>query len=153
MKIILNEGIEKLGEVGDIVDVKPGFARNYLFPKSFALEMNKHNLEVMKFKKVKVQKKFELEKLTAVEQKQKIEELTITIEKKSGENDVLFGSVTTQEIQGQLESIGVSIDKRKFHLEEPIKRLGNYTCKIKLMKDVEADLKIEVVKEGEEETD
>jgi len=151
MKVILNSDIEKLGKLGDIVEVKPGYARNYLFPRDLALIPNKHNLQLMETRKKKVQKKLELEKLTAIEQKQKIEEITITIEKKAGETDTLFGSVTPAEIEEKLQEQGVTIERRKLHLEEPIKRLGSYSCKVKLFDDVEAEFKIEVVKEGEEE--
>lgn len=152
MKVILNGDVETLGEVGDVVEVKPGFARNYLFPRELALEVNKHNLEVMKARKKKIKIKLELEKLSAQEQKQKLEELTLEIQKKAGEKGVLFGSVTVTEIESKLEEMGVKIERKKFHLDEPIKRLGNHTCKIRLFKDVEAELKIVVTSEdGEEE--
>ena len=151
MKVILNSDIEKLGKLGDIVEVKPGYARNYLFPRDLALIPNKHNLQLMETRKKKVQKKLELEKLTAIEQKRKIEEITITIEKKAGETDTLFGSVTPTEIEEKLQEQGITIERRKLHIEEPIKRLGSYSCKVKLFDDVEAEFKIEVVKEGEEE--
>ena len=151
MRVILNADIEKLGKLGDIVEVKPGYARNYLFPRGLALKPSKHNLDLMEVKKKKVQKKMEIEKLSAMDQKQKIEEITLTIEKKAGEKDTLFGSVTTAEIENMLEEMGVTIERRKLHLEEPIKRLGSYSCKVKLFEDVEAEFKIEVVKEGGEE--
>lgn len=153
MKIILNENIEHLGRLGDLVEVKPGYARNYLFPRGLALQPTKHNMEMMKYKKIKVQKKLELEKLSALEQKQKLEELTLTIEKKAGESDTLFGSVTTIEIQQKLEELGTHIDRKKLHLDEPIKKLGQHVCKVKLIEDVEAELKIEVVRENEETED
>jgi large subunit ribosomal protein L9 len=149
MKIILNEDIEHLGRLGDIVEVKTGYARNYLFPKGLALRPSNHNLEMMKHKKIKAQKRLELEKLSALEQKQKLEELTLTIEKKAGESDTLFGSVTTMEIQQKLEELGTHIDR----LDEPIKKLGHHMCKVKLIEDVEAELKIEVVREDEETED
>jgi len=151
MKVLLNEDIEKLGRLGDLVEVKSGYARNYLFPRKLALAPTAHNLEVMKSKKKKAQKRLELEKLSAMEQKQKIEELTLTISKKAGETDTLFGSVTPAEIEAQLQEMGVEIERKKFHLEEPIKKLGSYICKVRLMEEVEADLKIEVVKEGDDE--
>lgn len=149
MKIILNEDVENLGGLGDIVEVKPGFARNFLFPRKLALQYNKHNEEMIKFKKIKARKKIEMEKLSAMELKQKLEELTLTITKKAGESETLFGSVTTMEIQGKLEEMGITLDKKKFHLEEPIKKLGFHVCKVKLMEEIDAELKIEVAKEGE----
>jgi large subunit ribosomal protein L9 len=152
MKVILNENVENLGKVGDVVEVRPGYARNYLFPKTLALEPTKHNIDLMERKRKKVEKQMELEKLSAMEQKQKVEAITITIEKKAGEQDQLFGSVTAMEIEAKLAEQGITIERKKFHLEEPIKKLGSYICKIRLVEDVEADLKIEVVKEGDEET-
>jgi len=153
MKVILNENIEALGNLGDLVEVRPGYARNYLFPKGLALEPTKHNLEVMKHKKIKVEKQLELAKLSAIEQKKKLEELTLTIEKKAGENEQLFGSVTAMEIESKLAEMGFPIERKKFYLEEPIKKLGSYICKIKLIEDIEADLKIEVVQEEGDKTD
>ncbi len=153
MKVLLNSDIDKLGKVGDQIDVKPGYARNYLFPNNFALEVTKHNLEIMVHRKKKMDKQREIEKLSAEEQKTRIEALKIEITKKAGENDVLFGSVTTLEIEKKLIELGVEIERKKIHLDEPIKKLGEFICKIKLYEDVEAQLKIEVSKEGEEETE
>jgi len=150
MKVLLNSEIENLGNVGDLVEVKPGYARNYLFPRNFAIEVTKHNIELLKKKRKKIDEQIAVEKLSAEELKKRIEELKIVIIKKSGENDVLFGSVTTMEIEKELGKLGVEIDRKKLHLDEPIKKLGNFICKIKLFKDIEADLKIEVEKEGEE---
>ncbi len=151
MKVLLNADIEQLGKVGDQVEVKPGYARNFLFPGNLALEINKHNLEIMVHRKRKMDKKRELEKLSAEEQKTKIELLKIEIEKKAGENDVLFGSVTTLEIEKKLKDLGVEIERKKIHLDEPIKKLGEFVSRIKLYEGVEAQLKIVVNKEGEED--
>jgi large subunit ribosomal protein L9 len=148
MKVILNTDLEGKGELGDIVEVKPGFARNYLFPKELALPVNKHNLDMMKARRKKVEKELEIQRLSATEQKVKIEEITLTFERKAGESAVLFGSVTTADIEKKLEEMGFEIERKKLHLDEPIKRVGHYTCKIKLVKGVDADLKIEVVPEG-----
>lgn len=153
MKVLLNADIEKLGKVGDQIDVKPGYARNYLFPNNFALEVTKHNLETMVHRKKKMDKQREIEKLSAEEQKTRIEALKIEITKKAGENDVLFGSVTTLEVEKKLIELGVEIERKKIHLDEPIKKLGEFICRIKLYEDVEAQLKIEVSKEGEEDTE
>ena len=114
------------------------------------MEVSAHNVTLMENKKKKHQKKLEMEKLSAIEQKQKLEGVSITIKKKAGENDVLFGSVTTAEIEKELEAKGLSVEKKKIHLEEPIKRLGEFTAKIKLFKDVEAEIQIAVQKEDEE---
>jgi large subunit ribosomal protein L9 len=151
MKVILNENVDNVGKLGDIVDVKAGFARNYLLPRRLVLEPTKHNVELLKFKKIKAAKKLELEKLSAAELKKKLEEITLTIKKKAGETDTLFGSVTAMEIESKLAEAGISIERKKFHLEEPIKKLGNYVCKIRLVEDMEADLKIEVTRDSDSE--
>lgn len=148
MKVLLNDNLENLGQLGEIVEVKPGYARNYLLPRSLALHPTAHNLHVMKYKKVKAQKKLEMEKLSAEEQKQKLEALTLTIARKAGESDTLFGSVTTIDIQAKLEEMGFNVERKKFHLDEPIKKLGQHLCKIRLMEGIEATLKIDVIKEG-----
>ena len=150
MRVILNSDLEKLGKLGDIIEVKAGYARNYLLPRDLALAPSKHNQQLLELKKKKIQKNLEVEKLSAMEQKQKIEEITLTIAKKAGEKDTLFGSVTTAEIENMLEEMGVTIERRKLHLDEPIKRLGSYSCKVRLFDDIEAEFKIEVVKEGDE---
>jgi len=150
MKVILNADMDNLGELGDIVEVKPGFARNYLLPRQLAVAVNKNNLEMMKARRRKAEQQFELEKMSALEKKQTLDGIALRFERKSGENDVLFGSVTTADIEKKLAEMGIEIERKKLHLEEQIKRLGNYTCKIKLVKDVDAEIKIEVLPEGGE---
>jgi large subunit ribosomal protein L9 len=149
MKVILTADIEKVGNLGDIIEVKKGFARNFLLPRKYAIEVSPHNVTLLENKKKKHLKQLEIEKLSAVDQKQKLEGISITIKKKAGENDVLFGSVTTSELEKELKALGVEVEKKKLHLDEPIKRLGNYTLKIKLFKDVEAEIKIAVLKDGD----
>jgi len=150
MKVILTADVEKIGSLGDVIEVKKGFARNFLLPRKLALEVSEHNLALMEGRKKKHQKKLEMEKNSAVEQKQKLEGVSITIRKKSGENDVLFGSVTTAEIEKELAAKGFNLEKKKIHLDEPIKRLGEFTAKVKLFQDVDAAIKIIVLKEEED---
>ncbi len=150
MKVILTSDVEKIGSLGDVIEVKKGFARNFLLPRKLALEVSEHNVSLMEGRKKKHLKKLEMEKISAVEQKQKLEGVSITIRKKSGENDVLFGSVTTAEIEKELAAKGFSVEKKKIHLDEPIKRLGEFTAKVKLFQDVDAAIKIIVLKEEED---
>ena len=152
MKVILTADLDKVGSLGDVVEVKKGFARNFLLPRQLALEASAHNLALMEARKKKHQKKLELEKLSAVDQKQKLDGTVIVIRKKAGENDVLFGSVTTAEIEKELESKGFHIEKKKIHLEEPIKRLGDFAVKVKLFREVEAAIQVQVLKEEEDES-
>jgi len=150
MKVILTVDVENLGSFGEVREVKAGFARNYLLPKKLALPVTKHNLALIENRRKKDMRKIEQEKLTAMELKEQLEKLNLVISKKAGENDVLFGSVTASDIEEKLEAHGVIIERKKIHFEEPIKRLGHFTLKLKLVRDVEATLAIEVIKEGEE---
>ncbi|MCU0276360.1 MAG: 50S ribosomal protein L9 [Acidobacteria bacterium] len=150
MKLILTADVEKIGSLGDVIDVKKGFARNFLLPRRLAVEVSEHNLALMEARKKKHLKKLEQEKQAASEQKQKLEGVAVTMRKKSGENGVLFGSVTTTEIERELAARGFSVEKKKIHLDEPIKRLGEYTAKIRLFHGVEAAIKVEVLKEEED---
>jgi large subunit ribosomal protein L9 len=150
MKVILSADVEKVGSLGDVIEVKPGFARNFLMPRKLALAVSAHNLSLMEGRKKKHLKKLEQEKQAASEQKQKLEGVAIAIRKKSGENDVLFGSVTTAEIEKELAAKGFSVERKKIHLDEPIKRLGEFSAKVRLFQGVEAVIKIEVLKEEEE---
>ncbi|MCX6554384.1 MAG: 50S ribosomal protein L9 [Candidatus Aminicenantes bacterium] len=123
MKVILTADVDKIGNLGDIIEVKKGFARNFLLPRKYAVEVTDHNVTLMENKKKKHQKQLELEKL--------------------------FGSVTISELEKELKALGISVEKKKLHLDEPIKRLGNYTLKIKLFQDVEAEIKIAVLQDGD----
>ncbi|MBN2345095.1 MAG: 50S ribosomal protein L9 [Candidatus Aminicenantes bacterium] len=150
MKVILTSDLEKVGSLGDVIEVKPGYARNFLLPRKLAMEVSEHNLALMEARNKKHQKKLELEKLSAVDQRQKLEGVVLSFRKKAGENDVLFGSVTTADIEKELADRGITVDKKKIHLDEPIKHLGEFTARIKLFKEVEAEIRIKVLKEEEE---
>jgi large subunit ribosomal protein L9 len=147
MKIVLREDVEKLGRRGDVVKVAPGYGRNYLLPKKLAYEATTGNLKVIEHEKrgrdlrdAKVRNDFEA--LAQV-----IGALSLTVPKRVGEMDALFGSVTSQEIADLLAAKGIEVDKRRIVLDDPIKTLGTHAVAIKLHKDVTAHLNIEVVKE------
>ncbi len=150
MKVVLNRDIDNLGLFGDVVDVKPGYARNYLFPNNLVLPYTKHNVELTKVKMKKYEQQREMEKLSAEDQKKKIEELEIKIERKAGEKGVLYGSVNISDIEEELKKLDIQIERKKFKLGEPIKKIGQFKCEIKLFRDVTAELNIEVVPEGGE---
>ena len=147
MKIILRKDYENLGSAGETVNVKPGFARNFLIPNGIAListpENEKRYIKEMK----EVNWKKEIDKKRAEKLAKELENISCTITVQVGEEDKLFGSVTTQNIAEALESLGHTIDKRKILLDEPIKSLGIYSVPIKLYADVEAKVKVWVVKE------
>lgn len=147
MKVILIENLENLGRIGDIVDVKDGYARNFLFPKKIALPATEENIKKVKKRMEEAQRKLEIEKLSLEELDRKLRELHILIPKKGGEKDTIFGSVTVSDIWEALSKAGFEIDKKKIHLKEPIKRLGIYTVPIKLNPTITSEVKVEVVKE------
>ena len=147
MKIILTQDVHELGLEGDTVKVANGYARNYLIPKGIALEANEQNIKLMETK----QKKIEVKRLEAKDQaekiREKISEVEITISQKVGEEDKLYGSVTTMDIAGELEKQGITIDRRKIVLDKPIKTLGEYEVPIKLYPEVTGSIKVVVIAE------
>ncbi len=150
MKIILKEDLKDLGKCGEVIQVKDGYARNYLFPKNLAIPATKGNLrsinEVTRQKKIRDDKKIKGdEKLKA-----DLEKISITAEVRVGEEDRIFGSVTSQDIAGLLKEKGFEVDKRKIELDEPIKALGVYTIPVKIHGELVANLKLWVVKKSEE---
>jgi large subunit ribosomal protein L9 len=147
MKVILKEEIKKLGKMGQIVDVADGYARNYLVPKGLAVEANTKNIRSMEHAKKIIQEKSRKLKDSAQDFASRISSITLTIKAKAGEEEKLFGSVTTMDIAEALLNEGIEIDKKKISLEEPIKRLGSYSVQIKLHPDVSVPLNIQVIQE------
>lgn len=147
MKIILRENLENLGEIGDVVEVKDGFARNYLIPRKLAFEANTRNLNQLETQKNQLDRKIEKDKLNAEKLRGELEKVSLTIQMKVGEDGKLFGSVTTQMIADELKEKGFDIDRKKIVIPEPIKALGIYTIEMKLHKDVEAKVKVWTVRE------
>ncbi len=147
MKIILNQDVHELGLEGDIVDVAKGFARNYLIPKGFAMEANEQNVKLMEMKRKKIEvKRFEA-KEEAERIKEKMADVVITISQKVGEENKLYGSVTSMDIASHLEEQGISIDRRKIVLDKPIKMLGEYEVSVKLYPKVTGSIKVVVIPE------
>ncbi len=147
MKVILKQEMHDLGLEGDIVDVSKGYARNYLIPKGIALEANEQNRKLMETKR----KKIEVKRVEAKEQAEKIKErmadVEITISQKVGEEDKLYGSVTSMDIASHLEKQGITIDRRKIVLDKPIKTLGDYEVRVKLYPGVTGSIKVVVIAE------
>jgi large subunit ribosomal protein L9 len=146
MKVILTDDIKNVGSMGDVVQVKEGFARNFLFPKKLAKEATGSNLKVIEEIQKKKSLKLVKEKKSAEEIKEKIALLSCTISVEAGEDDKIFGSITSQDIVDALETEGFSIDKRKIVLEEPIKKLGIYHVSVKLHPEVTGEVKVWIVK-------
>ena len=149
MKVILKQDVEKLGKAGDVVKVAPGYGRNYLIPKRFALEATPGNIKIAEMEKVANARRDQREKEAATIVARDIVKLTVTIKQKAGEGGFLYGSVTAMDIADFLITHKIDIDKRKIHLEEPIKALGEYQVPIRLHRDVTVPIKVIVEAETE----
>lgn len=145
MKVILIENVPSLGKAGDLVQVATGYGRNFLIPKKLALEASSANINVLKRQHASFLKKAANEKEKATELAAKIETLSCILTRQAGENEKLFGSVTTMDLHEFLSGQGVSLDRRKILLPNPIKTLGSFTIPVKLHPDVTAQLKVNVV--------
>lgn len=150
MRVILKQDVENLGAKGDIVDVAPGFGRNYLIPKRLALEVTSSNMKMIEIERQALKKRLEKERLSFQEFTQNLNQVTLSFRKKAGEKDIIFGSVSSSDIKDALHELGFEVDKKKILLEEPIKRLGNYTVPIRIFQEDKAEIKIEIMKEEEE---
>ncbi len=147
MEVILRENVEGLGKRGDIVRVKDGYARNYLIPRRLAVPVTEGNIKQIELEKKNWAIKHQKEVEAAEAVKDLIEKITITVTKKAGENNQLFGSVTSQDIADALAKEKVDIDKKKIELPEQIKELGTFPVKIKLHPEVVVETKVYVVSE------
>ena len=144
MKVILADDVRGLGHRGDTVTVKPGYARNFLFPQGVAYEANEANVRKLSEQKKKYDEKMLSEKAVAEQIARQMEGLTIVLSKKAGEGDVLYGSVTATEIADALVERGIQVDRRRIELAEPIKRLGEHRVHVRLHRDVTAELTVSV---------
>ena len=147
MKIILRKDFESVGNAGDIVTVKDGYARNYLIPKGIALKAESKNIQLLETEKKQQNVKLTKDKKEAEQLAEQLSKISCTATVLVGEEDKVFGSVTTQIIADLLKEQGIEVDKRKILLNETIKALGIYTIPIKLHPEVEANIKLWVVKE------
>lgn len=147
MEVILKKDIEKLGKAGDVVSVKRGYARNFLFARKLALVATATNLKLVEQEKEKTRLRLEQEKVQMQDLAQKIASSSCTITVKAGEDGTLFGSVTNQDIAQAYKSEGINIDKRKIELPQPIKEVGVFKISIRLHPEVTAQGKVWVVKE------
>ncbi|HEX7253922.1 MAG TPA: 50S ribosomal protein L9 [Thermoanaerobaculia bacterium] len=144
MKVILADDVRGLGHRGDTVTVKPGYARNYLVPQNLAYEANDANVRRLGEEKKKYDEKMLHDQKLAKEVAGKVEGLTLVIQKKAGEEGVLYGSVTPSEIADALVARGIEVDRRRIELAEPIKRLGQHTVHVRLHRDVTTELTVDV---------
>ncbi len=147
MKVILREDVKSLGRVGEVVNVSDGYARNFLFPKQFASEANTKNLKEFEHNKKVILEKDAKIKASVKSLADQMSTVSLTIKAKAGEDEKLFGSVTNMDIAEALAAQGYEIDKKKIVIDEPIKRLGEYSVTIKLHPDFSTEVKVHVVQE------
>lgn len=147
MKVILRQSIEGLGQIGDVLDVKDGYARNFLLPRNIAYAALKGNLSALEEEKKIVKKKINKEIKEAEKIASELENISVTIPVQVGEEDKIFGTVTSQMIADSLKEKGFDIDKRRIEIEEQIKALGIYAVNIKLHQNVSTKIKVWVVRE------
>ncbi len=148
MKVILNDHVEHLGERGASVEVKPGYARNYLLPQGLAYLDTPGNRRLFDQQQNRWQE-MDLSRRTAAEAVQtSMKGVELTFERRAGEKDVLFGSVTTADIGRELVEKGFDIDKRRVHLEEVIKELGNFEAVVKIHREISVTLPVHVIRPG-----
>ena len=146
IQVILQADVTKLGESGELVKVRPGFARNYLLPRQLAVPATTAQINRLNHEKAVAVAKAEKHKKEMKDLAAKIEALKIQISRPVGEDDKLFGSVTAKDIENAVKAAGVEIDRKKMHLADPIKALGTFEIPVKLLGDVTANLKVEVIK-------
>ncbi|HZY71945.1 MAG TPA: 50S ribosomal protein L9 [Edaphobacter sp.] len=144
MEVILKEDVNKLGHRGDVVKVADGYGRNYLLPEKLAIEANAANKAVIEQMKASAVRKSAKEKTEAESLSTQLNEIELVFERKVGENDHLFGSVTSGDIAQQLEQKGFTIDRRKISLEDPLKTIGEYHVPVKLHREVTSHIKVTV---------
>jgi len=148
VKVILRKDISTLGDAGEVVDVKNGYANNYLIPQGIALRATEGTLKALETERKQQARKIEQQRIAAREVADKVQQLNLKVLAKAGESGKLFGTVTSGDIAEALSNEGVSVDRRKISLESPIKTLGAYEVGVKLFMDVSATLKITVEAES-----
>jgi len=144
MKLILKETVDRLGKMGEIVDVANGYARNYLLPKGLGLLTTPRNVKELEHLKKVVEDKIKKEKRQVEDIAQKIAALAVTIPVQVGEEGQLFGSVSVRDIADAILAQGIEVDRRSIVLEKPIKELGSFYVPIKMAHDITAQVKVEV---------
>ena len=144
MKVILTEKIPALGNIGEVVVVSPGYARNFLVPQNKAVVLDEESMGVLKGQRRALGKKIQAEKDLALETKAKLDGVTVEFIRRVGANGKLFGSVTTSELAKELIKRGIEIERRNIHLDIPIKKVGMFKVKAKLFSDVETDFSVKV---------
>ncbi len=150
MQVILRSDVDNLGRLGEVVKVKPGYGRNYLIPKGMAMPATKANMNVFERERKKLEAQVQKIRQAAQSLADRINQARVVIPVRVGENEKLYGSVTTTNIGEALSDMGIEVDRRKIVLDNPIRALGDYEIEVKLHQDVDTVLRVSVVKYGTE---
>lgn len=147
MKVLLRENIDGLGKRGDVVEVAPGYGRNYLLPRGLAVQVTSTNMKMIEMQQKALRKKLEKEMSSFKELAQKLSQVSLTFYRKTSDKETLFGSVSINDIKEALEQKGFAIDKKKILLSEPIKSLGNFKVPIKVFHEEKEEIEVKVLPE------
>ena len=147
MKVILKQDVEKVGRRGDVVNVAPGFGRNFLIPRKMAIVVTPTNMKMIEIERQALKKKADAERQSFQTLVQKLNQVVLTFTRRAGEKDVIFGSVSAGDVKEALDGLGFEVDKKKILLDEPIKRLGNFAVPVKVSHDDRAEVKVVVARE------
>jgi large subunit ribosomal protein L9 len=147
MKVILKDNVESLGKMGDILNVSIGYARNYLIPKGLAVEASNKNIKALELEKGVIERKEEKQQKRAESLRDEMAKVTCIIKRKVGEQDKLFGSVTSKDIEKALEEQGIKVNRKNISIDEPIKSVGEFPVTVKLYHGVTSEVKVVVVAE------
>ncbi len=151
MEVILKEDVDKLGSRGDVVKVADGYGRNYLLPRKLAIEATKNNRAVIEQMKAASVRRSARDKADAEALSTQFNNLTLSFQRRSGEHDQLFGSVTSSDLAAEMEKKGFNVDRRKIQLHESLKSLGEFTVPVRLHREVTAHVRVVIEKEATEE--
>jgi len=149
MEVILRADVPKLGHRGEVVNVAEGYARNYLLPRKIAVAATAGNKKVIEQEKVASVRREVTDKTQAEQLAKMLADVTVVVARKAGEEDQLYGSVTSIDVAEALQAKGYNVDRRKIQLEDPIRTLGEFQVPLRLHRDVEAAVKLQVVRETE----
>lgn len=150
VELILRDDVPNLGKIGDVVRVKPGYARNFLLPRGLAVEASGKNLRVLEHQKRVIAVKADRDRKDAEARAKQVEGLTLTVQARAGEEGRLFGSVTNIDVERLLAARGIQVDRRRIELDEPIKQLGTYPIVVAIGRDVRATIQLTVEAAGDE---
>jgi large subunit ribosomal protein L9 len=149
VEVILREDVPNLGNIGEVVRVKPGYARNFLYPRGLAVEANRKNVAELEHQRRVIGAKADREQKAAEGQASKLEGLVLTVRARAGEEGRLFGSVTNLDVERLLVAKGLHVERRRILLEDPLKQLGTYPIQIQVGRKIKATIQVVVEADGE----